>query len=469
MSRISVFGLGLASKSPYVTAKGMQNMYAEQRPQGEKSVMVAYRTPGLSVFADSGALTPPRCTHSFDKTDSGFCVIGNVFYQVTGDGTLINRGTLLTFSGRISIADNGTQIMLVDGIYGYIYNTGTLTFTQITDPDFPANPQTVAFLSGYFVVTFNQSSRFYVSALYDGTSWDALSFANAETNPDPLMAVWAANGQLILLGSRSTEYWGASGTLDFPFAQIQGSATEWGLAAQFSVAKYDNSIACLIKNRMGQVMVAQLAGYLPKKISTPDIDAIINSYAVVSDAQAYSYMLGGHAMYVINFPTAGYSWLYDGSTGMWTSLKSYGITRHRANFGMSFLTFTIVADYALGILYKLTSTALTDNGALIESQIISETVVDPDMDRLTVNKFRVDMEVGDNASGYENPQIAVSISRDNGQTYGAEMFHPIGPIGNYTQVVEWNRLGTARNFVFKLRVSDPVPFCLVNAMVNSRD
>jgi hypothetical protein len=31
-----------------------------------------------------------------------------------------------------------------------------------------------------------------------------------------------------------------------------------GLAARWSIAKFDNTMACLWKNRMGQVMVAKL-------------------------------------------------------------------------------------------------------------------------------------------------------------------------------------------------------------------
>jgi hypothetical protein len=116
--------------------------------------------------------------------------------------------------------------------------------------------------------------------------------------------------------------------VDTAFTEIRGTATEWGLAATWSVAKFDNSIAMLVKNRMGQVMVAQLAGYLPKKISTPDLDSIINGYSTVNDASAYSYMLGGHPMYVINFPSAnamgGATWLYDSSTSIWTQLDSLG-------------------------------------------------------------------------------------------------------------------------------------------------
>lgn len=473
MPNISIFGLGQVAKSPFVTAKQLQNIYAEARPQGEKARLVGYGTPGLALFTSLGD-TPCRGGMEFTGLSLSFVVHRGTLWEINNAGIPTNRGSLLTTEGRVSMIDNGTQIMIVDGTYGYIYNTSTNAFVRITDVDFPANPVTVAFLGGRFVVNVANSSRFYWSDLYDGLAWDALDFANAETSPDPIVAIWATNGQLILMGSSTMEFWGISGSADQPFAQIQGTATEWGLAATWSVAKYDNSIACLIKNRMGQVMIAQIAGYLPKKISTIDIDSIINDdafYTITSDASSHSFMLGGHPVFVISFPSAGYTWWYDGSTGIWSKWKSADITRHRGEFSFSFLKNTIVADYENGNLYRLDSNVYTENGSRIEREIISENVVDGDLDRITVDRLRVDLEVGVGlASGQgSDPQIMLQVSRDNGKTYGAEMWRDIGAVGEYRTSVEWTRLGTARNFVFKLRVSDPVKVVIVNAIANPKD
>lgn len=474
MPRINPFGVGMLSKSPYVTSNGMRNMYCERRPQGEKASMVAYRTPGLVEFTDFLSSTPPRGGYECQTTNSAFVVVSNTLYEVNGSGAFTSRGTLNTFAGRVSMADNGVQVMIVDGTNGYIYNTQTTVFAQITDVDFPASPLTVAFLSRRFAVNpSGQRGRFYWSDIDDGLSWDALNFTNAEASPDPLVALWANNGQFIALGSVTTQYYGDSGAVDSAFSEIKGTATEWGLAATWSVAKFDNSIAMLVKNRMGQVMIAQLSGYLPKKISTPDVDAIINGYSIVSDASAYSYMLSGHAMYVINFPSAnaggGATWLYDSSTSIWTQLDSMGLTRHLAEFGWSFLTYTIVADYSDSKLYQLTDTALDDSGSQIEAVIVSETVTSPDLERFTAEKMRVDIEVGQGSVSVPSPQIGLSISRDNGNTWGAEMMRDIGPLGSYSTTVEWTRLGTSRQFTFKLRVTDPFAFTLVNAILNPDD
>jgi hypothetical protein len=466
--RIQLLGIGQVSRSPYVTAKSLGNCFAEQRPAGEKSSMVLYQRPGLELFTDFGA-TPIRGSIEYEAGSISYVVHRGVFYSLNNAGVKTMLGTLLTTSGRVSMASNGSQIMITDGSFGYIYTVATLAFVQITAIGFPANPVTCTFLAGRFVANFVGSSRFYWSDLYDGTLWDALNFANAEANPDPIQAVWASNGQLILLGTVTMEFWGISGTLDAAFISLAGTATEWGLAATWSIAKYDNTMACLIKNRMGQVMVASITGYLPKKISTIDLDSIINGYANTADASSFSFMLGGHPMYVINFPSAGATWLYDGSTGIWSPLKSYGLNRWRIEFSFSFLGRTLGADYDNGRLYEITADALTDNGDSIEREIVGETIASEDLNFLNVDCLRVDMETGIGlTSGQgENPQISLSLSRDNGKTWGAEMWRTAGKIGEYGTRVEWRRLGgSSRQITPKLRVTDPVPLVIVSACIN---
>jgi hypothetical protein len=223
-----------------------------------------------------------------------------------------------------------------------------------------------------------------------------------------------------------------------------------------------------MKNAQGQVIVARIQGYVPQKISTPDMDSIINGYTNTADATAYSYMLGGHAMYVISFPSAGYTWMYDGSTGFWSSLKSYGLTRYRGEFAFPFLSAIVVADYNVGRLYRLSPTAQTDNGDTIEREVIGETIRATDGDFININTLRLDCEVGQGLTSGQgsNPQISLSISRDNGKTWGPDMWKDLGAIGEYKTRVEWRRLGSPRVFTPKIRLTDPVPITLVSASVN---
>jgi hypothetical protein len=356
------------------------------------------------------------------------------------------------------MADNGTQLMLTDGTTtgGYIYNFNTLVFTQIVDPDYPG-AGTVTWMDSYFIINKPNSQRYYVSASNDGLTWDALDFASAESNPDDLVAVAADNSNLYLYGVLSTEFDTNSGGVDFPFTRISGGATEWGCASAASVVKFDNSLAFLAKNRMGQVWIARMTGYRPEKISTPEIDYIINNYASITDASFYSYMLGGHPMLQCNFNTGGASWLFDGLSKVWSQLKSAGITRHRGEIACNYLNQTIVSDYSNGNLYRLKAGLYADNGQELAMELITRHIAKDD-NNIRIDKLQIDMETGTGliTGQGSNPQVMLSVSKDGGHTYGPEQWTTIGAIGNYKTRAIWRRLGAARDWTFKIRITDPV-------------
>ena len=553
MSRIAVFGSGLGgAKSTFVTAKHVKNAYCELRPQGEKSSVVAYGRFGRDLFLNVGA-APLRGGWWITRGILGYIVSGAALYSFNNAGVTTQIGTLNTTSGRVSMTDNGTQLMIVDGTNGYIYSTvstagltpqsissitidatgtiGTMTtgsahglavgniiviagatptqwngsytvasvtsptvftfntdnapagsaspvgtytivsFAQITSLQFPPNAQTCTFCAGVFVVQSSGTGTFYASGIYNGLAGYSLNFATAEDAPDPMMAVWESNGQLFLLCANHTEFWGVSGGLNFLFSEVQGTTSEWGLAATFGVARFGNTVACLMRNRTSQVMIAEIAGYLPQPLSNPDMDTILNSYANVADAEFYSFMLGGHPMLFCNFPSAGASWMYDHQTKFWHPMSGAASPADISLFGFSFLNNIMVTDVSNGNLYKLNPSGLTDNGAAINIEIIGETLADPDLGRITVNRLRCDFRVGQGLSSGQgsNPQVGLQVSRDNGNTYGAQMNRTLGLQGDYTQTVEWDCLGEARNFVFKWTMSDPVPFAMVSANVNPDD
>ena len=463
MEQIPIFGLGYKSKSANVTAQTRVNMYLELVPDKDKTQAVAYGTPGLTLFADLGD-TPFRCIQSLG--DYVYGVHRGTFYQITNAGIATAKGTLLTTSGRCGIENNGLQVMVVDGTYGYTYTIATDTFAKITDADFPG-ADTVAFNDGYFIVNDPGTGKFFLSALYDGTAWDALDFATAESNPDNLVAVVADHGELILLGDISTEFWSNTGNVDFPYTRMTGAAVEWGLAARWSVAKFDNSLIWLAKNRMGEVQVTRLTGYQPQRVSTFDIENIINGYSSVSDATGFSYLYNGHPFYQINFPTAGESLLYDGASNAWSKLVSHGMTRHRAEIATYFLNRTIVSDSANGRLYNIDGDVYTENGEEIVSEITTKHVSN-NLSRVIIHALQVDLEAGIGlATGQgSDPQIMLQVSKDDGHTWGAERWRSMGKIGEYKTRAIWYRMGQSRDFVFRLRISDPVKRVILGAYIS---
>lgn len=454
MAIANLFGLGQGGKSPNVSAQRHLNLYAEIQPEMEKARWVYYGTPGLTLFYSFGD-TPVR--GSFPLDNLIYQVHRGTFYEVNNAGVKTARGTLATTSGRVQIAYNGTQIALVDGTGYYVYTISTNTFVTVT-ANLIGVPIDVTFQDGYGILIY-ANGRFQLTASYDFTTLDALDYATAESNPDGLIRGVADHGELVLLGSLTTEFWGNSGGLDFPYTNQRGTTLEYGLAAAQSLVKYNDSLAGLFKNAMGQVQIMQMRGHALVAVSNPEIEYLINSYPAVSDATAYSYLLGGHPMLQINFPSANKSWLYDGLSQMWSPLE-YGLSgnRHRGEIRFDFLNKPRVTDYANGNVYTLDANAYTDNGVPIVRELIAKQLFAGVKQRIAVHWLGVNMEsgVGLNDGQGSDPQIMLQISKDGGHTWGNELWTSFGKIGEYAKRAFWTRLGSAFDWTFKFRITDPV-------------
>ena len=156
-----------------------------------------------------------------------------------------------------------------------------------------------------------------MTELFDGTSIDPLSFASAEASPDNVVSLIVDHKEIWIFGNNSTEVWYDAGQPDYPLAPIQGAFIETGCAAPYSVAKMDSSVFWLGTDARGAGMVYRARGYQPQRISTHAIEYAIQSYSTISDAIAYTYQQDGHMFYVLTFPTANVTWVYDASTQMW--------------------------------------------------------------------------------------------------------------------------------------------------------
>ena len=338
-------------------------------------------------------------------------------------------------------------------------------FRQITAAGFPGG-NTVTFLDGYFIVNAPNTRQFYLSQLYDGFTWNALSFASKEAYTDTLEAVAVDNSCLVLLGFISQEYWQDIGAFPFPLLRIPGSPTDMGVAARWSVARCNGELVYLGRARRGGLSVVTIRNYRPVTVSTPDLDFLFNEYVNPGDAIAFSYRQNGHEFYQISFQQQGVTWLYDATSEVWSTLLSGATTRHYANFGCQFDFHVIVSDYRNGNLYILDPASYTDNGDLIARELITpHFFVNTSFNKLHIYRLRLDMEQGGglNDGQGQNPQVMLQVSRDGGYTWGDEMWATCGAQGNFLSRAEWRRLGVSRNYVFKFRITDPIKTVLIGA------
>lgn len=461
---IPILGLGVQEKSRPANAQRCVNLYYEIQRDADRTRVVAYKTPGLDSpfvnFGDTavrGVIWPP-------KSDYCFFVHRDTFYQVDNTGTAVNRGTLNTSAGKVSLAENGTQVGIVDGTNGYTYNMSTTTFAQIVDAQFPNGARTIDIIDGYFVVDSGaDDGEFYISDYLDGTSWPG-DFGTAESNPDGILRIMTDHQDLVHMGARSLEFWANTGQPDLPFERIPGTTQEVGIAARWSAAEYDGSIAFLAISKEGQIFAAVLRNYRPQRISDHEVEAKWSKYSVTSDAVGSAYVLDGHPMYVLTFPTQGASWMYDSTTTRWSELVSYGLNRHRGEHFFHYLGRNYVTDYANGKVYRLNQETFTDNGEPIRWILVGRHVFDG-YSKMRVSRFQLDIEtgVGLTTGQGSDPQVMLRVSRDGGRTWGNERWKKIGKKGEYKKRAVWGSCGRGRDFVFEVSGSDPVKTAVLGA------
>lgn len=355
----------------------------------------------------------------------------------------------------IAATSGGDEINITSAGSGT--HTGASSLAAIADTGYPGLT-TVGFLDGYFIGNKPNSGRYYISDLLDGLAWDALDFATAESSPDDLVAVKTTHGQTVLFGKFTSEIVANTGAQDFPFGR-SGIAIEWGLVSPFSIAEVDEYLGFLAKNKLGEVQVCLMRGHQVSVVSTSDLDRILNDYTTLTAATAYSYMLNGHAFYVLN--VGDETWTYDLKSDVWSQLKSHSISRHRAEIGVSFLEKIMVSDYEDGKIYRMSDTQYTDNGDPI-LMIIRGRHLSNNREYLTIDRVEVDFEAGvglQNGQG-SDPQAMMRYSKDQGHTWSAERWRTMGKVGKYKSRAFWTRFGRSRDFVLEVSVSDPVKRCI---------
>jgi hypothetical protein len=519
-----ILGSSYVIRSVNAADNRMVNLYPEVIPEGGKEPAYLQRCPGYTLKAAIGE-GPIRGLYALG--DYLYVVSGNGFYAVnsaftfTAYLTLEDGGLMLledggdieleayteigyvSGTGPVSMADNGTQIFIAANPDGYIYNTNTDTFAQITDPDFPG-AVTVGYLDGYFVFNEPNSQRVWVTALLDGTSIDPLDFASAEGSPDGLVSLIIDHREAWLFGTNSVEVWYNSGEADFPLSRIQGAYNEIGCIAPYSVAKMDNSVFWLGADARGQGIVYRAQGYQGVRVSTHAVEYAIQQYGNLADATGYTYQQDGHTFYVLNFTDADTTWVYDAATGAWHERAAYrngDFKRHRGNCHTRFDGQPLIGDYENGNIYAFSLDVFSDNGATqkwLRSWRALPTGAN-NLKRSTHHSLQIDCETGVGLNGYGQedydylgtqsldiletesgssiileftptvgavPQLMMRWSDDGGHTYTEPRTASMGRIGRYGTRTIFRRLGMTtklRDRVYEISGTDPVKVAINGA------
>jgi hypothetical protein len=308
---------------PSASSQRLVNLYPEMLEAGARKGNVArfVNTPGLRSRATLGD-GPLRGLHRA-TTGQLFAISGNAVYELLSDFTaLLRSGTIGSTTGRVTLADDGTRLIIADG--GSVAYQTDLTIgspvAAVASPDCPGGY--VAWQDGYFIHSVPNTARFVVSGLNDVT-FDPTDTATAEGRPDLLSMLLTVNRQLWLFGEQTTEVWWNTGAADFPFARIDGGFIETGTASPATCVRAGGSVCWVGSDERGRGTVWHAQGYQAVRISTHAIEHALAGSSRLAEATAFAYQQEGHEFYQLSVPgtddetEAGGTWVYDFSTGQW--------------------------------------------------------------------------------------------------------------------------------------------------------
>lgn len=494
MPRIPLLGGAYQAKSVIANAQRCINLYPETNPESSQAPVPVthYGTPGLTRLLTAPSPLTWRCLYRATNNE-GFGVCGDKVYLIEQDWTLTELGTIGAGTTPVIMSDNSIDIVIVDGsINGYTVNLTTHAFSQISDPAFYGSAR-ADYLDTFFLFNRPDTNQFYTS-LSNSVSFDALDIAAKTGGADFIQAVIVKSSEAWPIGLYTSEVWGLVGGADFPLARVPSSIIDHGCVAKYSIAKADVSVFWLTQDDQGQCIVIQTKGYRAERISTYALEVEFQTYAKVSDAIGYTYQQGGHLFYVLIFPQADKTWVYDVSTQQWHQwawVDNNGkLHRHRSNCYAFIYGKNVVGDYANGKLYQLDPNAYLDDGQPIVRVRTFPHLIE-NGNRVTYRSFIADVDAGNilqhmtedsdrsdfnwdfNSDFGASPPIAavpmltLRWSDTRGHSWGTPVNQRLGSTGQYIQSPKWAPLGMARDRVFELSWAVNAPVALNGAFIET--
>jgi hypothetical protein len=371
-------------------------------------------------------------------------VRGTVLSSADSTGTETALVGLGSAGGAVEMEQNLTQLVINDGSLLYVWNGVSLT----TISSF-ANAPTLAFIDQRIVFPLRASQGFQWTALGDATAIDPLDFASAEGSPDTLVAVLANLRELLLLGTSTGEVWHSVGGTTV-FERSPSEYLQVGCAAARSAVVVGDTPIWLGQNLNGQ---AQVMGGRGTRLSTRAIEERFEGIPL-AESRAYTFSDGPFLFYCLNVPNVDTTLVYDLTFRQWHE-RAELIDGNYAQWRPECHAFAYGQHWfggEDGVLYKMDPTVHTFAGDPICRERVAPAMSHPDLKRLRFPRVEV------LAESATNGQVMLRYSDDNGYNFSSWHYGSAGATGNYKAREQWYRLGSARDRVFAIRMTDDAPW-----------
>lgn len=436
-----------------------------------KSRMILIQRPGLVVgWTLAGETQVPRV---FSFNDRVFAA-GLNLWELFTNGTAVNLGVLTDTVGPIYFAANLNQLLISTSGKLYVFNfSGGLIPVDMTQFIGPVG--IIGYKDGFFLAQIPGTNVVYLSNLLDGLDWSGLDAIQVSVFADNVVSMIVDHNELVLLGKTQSITYYNNGDLNNPFVpNLSAGTIEQGSSIPAATIKIDNTLYMVGGDDRGELIAYKANGYTPQRISTHAIEAVWQRYQITSDAVAFAMQYQGHHWWVITFPSAEATWVYDVTTQLWhewACTDAHGKQIAFLGQGHAFgFKAHLVGGTRSGVVYKMLESAYDDAGApMVRTRCSPHISVE--LEKIPHEIMQVDIETGlgpmitlqDGSGQVREPQVSLCWSDDGGHFFKNERFRGIGSQGEFRKRVIWRQLGAPRDRVYKLTCSDPVPLRIIDA------
>lgn len=391
----------------------------------------------------------------------------NTFRWSDNNGITWN-GSTVPITGAIQRLSYSVYVAF-NSLTGHTLHDAWLINAEVGNSFLP--PTYPAAQDGYGIYPVQNSNRIYISAINDFNTVDPLDFQNANVYPDNNSGAISVNQEVYIIKQQTTELWnnvGATTEISFPFKSRSGFILNYGCEAPFTIcAGSSNVILMLGRNKTGARMFVKIENYTASVISTEPLNAELMTYSKVDDAFSDIIEINNHIFFYNVFPSVDKTWVYDVSINQWSQWTSQAkndyplvgnrFGRFRGMFHAVLNGKNLIGDSVSGKIFKFDPNAYLDYDKPIERERIAPHFSSENQ-WITLNKLMIDVErgVATQSGQGEEPKLMLQVSRDGGKTWGSQLWRTSGKVGHYTHRALWYKLGTSRQFTFRLRCTDPV-------------
>lgn len=373
---------------------------------------------------------------------NGACyrVSGTKLVRVAESGAVTVLGDV-GGTGPVRLDYSFDRLIIASG--GRLYYWDGSALTTVSDPDLGAVVD-ACWISGYTLTT--DGTSLVVTELNDPASVNPLKYGSAESDPDPVLAVARLTTEAYALGRHTIEAFQNVGGEGFPFARIEGAQVPRGVCGTRAWAYYADTIAFVGGGRNEPVGVHLMGSGTSAKLSTREIDRILQGYTdaqlagIVCEARAWE----GHQHLWVRLPdqTLVYDLAASKALGepVWFVLSSDITARgeYRASAPVWCHGKWIVGDTQSSAIGTLSSNVSTHWGAVTGWEFGTAALYN-EGNPVLLHELEIVALTGRVAAG-TSPVVWTSYSLD-GETWSQERATPAGKQGQRLQRIAWRRLG----------------------------